>query len=774
MDVATLSLRIDTTGMSEAQTKMEGLTNTAGFLEKAAKAAIAAFAFYKAGDWIKDVTQLAARYETLGVVMGVVGNIAGYTKSEMDGFDAALQKTGISMIESRNNLSSMAAAQLDLSKAAELGRLAQDAAVIAQINSSEAFERLVQGIVSGQPRILHTMKIFADFGQAEKKWADSHGKTMETLTQAEKVQIRFNATLEEGAKRTGVYEAAMGTVGKQALSMQRYVQNLEVAFGEVFKPAYEVIVQGLTSALKDSFEWLEKNATSVGELGSSMALVVKQGSEFTKFLGALGGGSDGASNSVSFLTRLFQGIGFLMAGATDILRAFAGEFISFIGSLVQKLGWAADKLTTLLGFSGKGGISRVGDSIGAWGNGINANLKNGGNTALTSWYDDVLGDKAGGKPGRTKEQEQAAIAEGIAARAAAASASAMAEASKRAEEYAKSIMGLNQALGLERVTLEQGDRAAYAYSLTIKGMKDADKEALLVKWDYNKALKDQAEKEAWIQRLDHDIRSGDKQRNSNAFAGRQNDMEQEAADWSAMIQAAYPWISESQQIAQTQELLNLAFDKGAVGLDIYRKRTLDLDVAMLRLKAEAGDTWAIIGYTITQSAGHATDAMVTWMDNLDGVGRSWRTLGDTVKNVLRDMIIQMQKALIEEQIMKKGMDWASNGANWAALWGSLSGQTTMGGDGNMGPQPEPELSPGGGSPATAAFGGGNYNAPAAFKGGSTGDVSITINNNGGSDTTADVKGGGQAAVGLAKMIKGVVNEWADEQSRQGGRLAGAR
>ena len=105
---------------------------------------------------ITESALLNARYETLGVSMNVVGRTAGYTSSQLDLTTEALQATGISMIESRQQTLRLIQANIDLSNATKLARIAQDAAVIGNINSSEAFATLIHGIQSGQTDVLKT------------------------------------------------------------------------------------------------------------------------------------------------------------------------------------------------------------------------------------------------------------------------------------------------------------------------------------------------------------------------------------------------------------------------------------------------------------------------------------------------------------------------------------------------------------------------------------------------------------------------------------------
>ena len=201
--------------------------------------------------WAKEALMLSARYETLGVTMRVVGNNAGYTGAQMAEFQGALQKTGIAMVEARQSLTQMAQAHIDLSKSAEMARMAQDAAVIAGINSSEAFSRMVYGIQSAQTDVLRTIGINVNFEESYRKLAKQLGKSTEDLTEYEKVTARTNATLEKAKDLNGSYEAAMGTAGKQILSMKRYLDDLKVVLGQTFSEALLIGVNTVTGGLKD-------------------------------------------------------------------------------------------------------------------------------------------------------------------------------------------------------------------------------------------------------------------------------------------------------------------------------------------------------------------------------------------------------------------------------------------------------------------------------------------------------------------------------------------
>jgi hypothetical protein len=204
----------------------------------------------EAAEFVSQSIMSAARYETLGVVIEKVGENAGYTKQEVFAFAEGVQKAGISMIESREAVAKMAAAQLDLSKASALARVAQDAAVISGTNSSDAFAKLVQGISTGQTILLHHQGIMVNLEVAYKKYAKQLGITKGELTEVEKREAALDAVLEEGQKRTGVYDAAMNTAGKQLQSFTRYVQDASTRFGEAFLGAFTGVVFDATESMK--------------------------------------------------------------------------------------------------------------------------------------------------------------------------------------------------------------------------------------------------------------------------------------------------------------------------------------------------------------------------------------------------------------------------------------------------------------------------------------------------------------------------------------------
>lgn len=298
MDITTLGIAVDSRQVKEGSRSLEELAKSAQGAESSTKrmgkevdstnahfskmsgllrVLATAFAGLQIAQQVKEIALMSARYETMGVVMKVVGNNAGYGAGQMEAFAMGLQKTGIAMIESRAVLTRMAQAQIDLAKSSDLARIAQDAAVIGNINSSEALERMIHGIQSGQIEVLRNIGINVNFEQSYKSIAQQLGKTTAALTETEKMQARVNVVMEAGKGIAGTYEAAMGTAGKQLSSMTRYLDDIKVNIGLAFSPSTTALVSATSSALKDFGEYVKRDDVqqSLRDTAEGLAAIAK-------------------------------------------------------------------------------------------------------------------------------------------------------------------------------------------------------------------------------------------------------------------------------------------------------------------------------------------------------------------------------------------------------------------------------------------------------------------------------------------------------------------
>ena len=267
------SLGIDTSELKKSEKEIIASTqrvdNRMSALASKAKILAAAIATVygalKVKNLVMEATQLASRYETLGVVLIQVGKNSHYGAQQLAEFQKGLESTGISMIESRQQLTRMLQAQIDLTKSTKLARVAQDAAVIGNINSSQAFSRMIWGIKTGQTRIMRTIGLNVSWERSYRKLEATLGRARNGLSEFEKMQARVNAALAEGNKISGTYTAAMKTAGKLVNSLVRYVQNAKIMFGDLFLPSYTLIINNITIAMKSLNKQL-KDLISSGDV----------------------------------------------------------------------------------------------------------------------------------------------------------------------------------------------------------------------------------------------------------------------------------------------------------------------------------------------------------------------------------------------------------------------------------------------------------------------------------------------------------------------------
>lgn len=254
------------------------------------KALLAGYAALNIGAYVKDATLLAARYETLGIVMHTAGVNAGYSSAQMDSYAKGLEKSGISMMKAREAMIAMTTANLDNSKSLELGRLAQNLAVVANKSSSETLTDLITNIQQADTEGLKHMGIILNQEEALQKYATAHNTVTKALTQTQKAEAIQAAVMQEGAKYAGIYEKAMGTAGKALGSLDRYFENIKVKLGTPFLEGFAQGVFGVTDGVKQLNKWLdeleqngamENLAKSIGSSVGTVISVIKEAIEIS-------------------------------------------------------------------------------------------------------------------------------------------------------------------------------------------------------------------------------------------------------------------------------------------------------------------------------------------------------------------------------------------------------------------------------------------------------------------------------------------------------------
>lgn len=208
---------------------------------------------------------LRAEVDTLGVTLNLVGKNAGYSREEIAKYEEEVKGLGITTSVTRQSLIRLIQADIDLADATTLARTAQNLAQGAQMNSSQAYERMVIAIQRQEPELLDELLIQVDREAAYRRLAIQLDKNVDSLTKAEQQQAFMNEIIRKAAPFMGVYEEALGTVGKQITSLPRFIEEVQLALGGLFQPAEAERIGFYTETLIKLQTWFDENQDVVDQ-----------------------------------------------------------------------------------------------------------------------------------------------------------------------------------------------------------------------------------------------------------------------------------------------------------------------------------------------------------------------------------------------------------------------------------------------------------------------------------------------------------------------------
>lgn len=235
------------------------------------------------GGIIKSATMATARVEELKVVNEVLAKTAGIPIEAVRKEAQEIRDAGIQASVAERTVAEFIRANLDLGKASDIARIAQDAAVISGIDSSEATDRIIQGITKLNPLILRNAGIVVDLQAAYEEYGAEMGISAADLTTAQKQQAAMNAVMESGESIAGAYTAAMSQPGKLLRSFPRYFNDIMVSMGEPFQEPFA----RLLFSLKDLVEWVGSAVSEGGSLRPVLEGLAEKAGQFADYLAGL-------------------------------------------------------------------------------------------------------------------------------------------------------------------------------------------------------------------------------------------------------------------------------------------------------------------------------------------------------------------------------------------------------------------------------------------------------------------------------------------------------
>jgi len=223
---------------------------------------------------------VAGQIEELGHVYKFVGQQAGYSRGELEMYVQQLRDYGIRQDAANQAMLRAIQANIDLKQATKFARIAQDAATVGLMESSEAYNRIIESVAKLYPRLLKEIGIIVNLNVEYAKYAKSIGKSVSSLTEAQKKTAMMNAIMEKGTRLTGAYETAMEKASKRLRSIPRWFMDAQQAVGRHFLPAFnaaidvtELFLKTITSVFgetKEETNTLERLGTVFGNTAAKL------------------------------------------------------------------------------------------------------------------------------------------------------------------------------------------------------------------------------------------------------------------------------------------------------------------------------------------------------------------------------------------------------------------------------------------------------------------------------------------------------------------------
>lgn len=261
-------------------------------------------------DVAREAVQVAGRIDELSAVLRVVGRNAGFAEEELEGLVQDIRDVGITADAAYDVVLRMTEAELDLSKAVPLARVALDAAAVSGKGFSETLTRIIHATVTLNPLMLRRMRLLVDIKQAYK----DAGLSITEMTSSTNIHAKqdavLHAVIKRGERIVGAYAASLGTAAGQAKLLTRNMNDLEVELGKLFQPARLEWLRFQNELLVEATAWFIENEYAVMALAESLGDLTSKGIAALELLIQIGSVVGGAFADVaSAISNIVSGIG---------------------------------------------------------------------------------------------------------------------------------------------------------------------------------------------------------------------------------------------------------------------------------------------------------------------------------------------------------------------------------------------------------------------------------------------------------------------------------
>ena len=217
------------------------------------------------------------------------------------------------------------------------------------LTTTQAFNDIATGIGRGSPLILDNLGITIKLGEAQENYAKEIGKTVATMTDAEKKNALLNAVLKQGKKELEATGEVALTASEQLQQLGASMDDMQSALGEALSPALVEVAGAFAGLLKGVTDFAQKHPATV----KAIALIALSITGLTAALG-LGGLAFIAFTKASAAAAVALAPFSLTVGA--ILLPLAG-LVAVIGTAVIAFSLIKDSMAESTAIFNQGSVA---------------------------------------------------------------------------------------------------------------------------------------------------------------------------------------------------------------------------------------------------------------------------------------------------------------------------------------------------------------------------------------------------------------------------------
>jgi phage-related protein len=242
----------------EASSKLQKSMTAIGIASGAAIAGLIAFG-------VKSF-KAAAEVERLDLALESVGASSGKGYDALKQASDSMRAVGIQAAQAQRTTLKFAQSNIDLSKSADIARVAQDLSVASSMSGEQALTSLTFAITTANPRMLRQLGITTQASEAYAIYGRTIGKSASELNMAEKRQAVMNLVLQEGTKAAGAFALSLTSPAKLVEEFSQLNKELQVTMGGA-------LVKGFGPIIKSTYAFQAAIVRAVGSGGKLEAIV---------------------------------------------------------------------------------------------------------------------------------------------------------------------------------------------------------------------------------------------------------------------------------------------------------------------------------------------------------------------------------------------------------------------------------------------------------------------------------------------------------------------